>query len=315
MSLLRKINIAVIVFVILYAGIAILQPNYLEPAGIMNFLRRATPLAVLACGQIFVLVAGGFDLSMGALVTLTVIGGSMLTDNDPGNTAWAILVLYAIGLGVGLVNGLVVTVLRVPSIIATLGMLLSLNGVAMMWSGGSPRGYLPDNFRFFGRFTFRDVPLVGSFPVAVVVLVVVALAAWWGLQKTVFGKRVFAIGDNPRAASLSGVRVEATRIAAFVISALAAVTGGILLGGFGGVSVDVGSGLELQAIAACVIGGVQLMGGRGSVIGAVAGALTLFALFTLLNLLGLPQPLKDTAQGVILISAVASGAWRRRRAG
>ena len=315
MSLFRKINIAVIVFVILYAGIAILQPNYLEPAGIMNFLRRATPLAVLACGQIFVLVAGGFDLSMGALVTLTVIGGSMLTDNDPGNTAWAILVLYAIGLGVGLVNGLVVTVLRVPSIIATLGMLLSLNGVAMMWSGGSPRGYLPDNFRFFGRFTFRDVPLIGSFPVAVVVLVVVALAAWWGLQKTVFGKRVFAIGDNPRAAALSGVRVEATRIAAFVISALAAVTGGILLGGFGGVSVDVGSGLELQAIAACVIGGVQLMGGRGSVIGAVAGALTLFALFTLLNLLGLPQPLKDTAQGVILISAVASGAWRRRRAG
>ncbi|MBN9019074.1 MAG: ABC transporter permease [Rhizobiales bacterium] len=315
MSLFRKINIAVIVFVILYAGIAILQPNYLEPAGIMNFLRRATPLAVLACGQIFVLVAGGFDLSMGALVTLTVIGGSMLTDNDPGNTAWAILVLYAIGLGVGLVNGLVVTVLRVPSIIATLGMLLSLNGVAMMWSGGSPRGYLPDNFRFFGRFTFRDVPLFGSFPVAVVVLVVVALAAWWGLQKTVFGKRVFAIGDNPRAAALSGVRVEVTRIAAFVISALAAVTGGILLGGFGGVSVDVGSGLELQAIAACVIGGVQLMGGRGSVIGAVAGALTLFALFTLLNLLGLPQPLKDTAQGVILISAVASGAWRRRRAG
>ncbi|SHO65955.1 ribose transport system permease protein [Pseudoxanthobacter soli DSM 19599] len=315
MNLIRTINIAVIVFVVLYAAIAILQPNYLEPGGIMNFLRRATPLAVLACGQVFVLVSGGFDLSMGALVTLTVIGGSMLTDNDPANTAWAILVLYAIGLCVGLLNGLVVTVLRVPSIIATLGMLLSLNGVAMMWSGGSPRGYLPDNFRFFGRFTFRDVPVVGSFPVTVVVLVAVALVAWWGLQKTVFGKRIFAIGDNPRAAALSGVRVDATRIAAFVISALAAVTGGIILGGFAGVSVDVGSGLELQAIAACVIGGVQLMGGRGSVVGAVAGAFTLFALFTLLNLLGLPQPLKDTAQGVILISAVASGAWRRRRGG
>jgi ribose transport system permease protein len=88
-----------------------------------------------------------------------------------------------------------------------------------------------------------------------------------------------------------------------------------MLGGFGGVSVGVGSGLALQAIAACVIGGVQLMGGRGSVVGAVAGALALFALFTLLNLVGLPQALRDTAQGLILISAVASGAWRLRHVG
>ncbi len=130
-----------------------------------------------------------------------------------------------------------------------------------------------------------------------------------------FGQRVLAVGDNPRAAELAGVRVAATRIAAFVISALSAVTGGIMLGGFGGVSVGVGSGLALQAIAACVIGGVQLMGGRGSVVGAIAGAFSLYALFTLLNLVGLPQPLKDTAQGLILISAVASGAWRQRRAG
>ena len=185
----------------------------------------------------------------------------------------------------------------------------------MMWSGGSPRGYLPDNFRAFGRFAFRDVPLVGMFPLAVAVLVAAAGLAWWGLHATVFGRRVFAVGDNPRTAELAGVRVGATRVAVFVVSALSAVTGGILLGGFGGVSVDVGSGLELQAIAACVIGGVQLMGGRGSIAGAVAGALTLFALFTLLNLVGLPQPLRDTAQGLILISAVASGAWRRRRAG
>jgi ribose transport system permease protein len=185
----------------------------------------------------------------------------------------------------------------------------------MMWSGGSPRGYLPDNFRFFGRYVLHDVPVVGTFPIAAGLLVLVAALGYWGLQVTVFGKRIFAIGDNPRAAALAGVRVAATRIAAFVISALSAVTGGIMLGGFGGVSVGVGSGLALQAIAACVIGGVQLMGGRGTVVGAIAGALSLFALFTLLNLVGLPQPLKDTAQGLILISAVASGAYRLRRTG
>jgi len=104
------------------------------------------------------------------------------------------------------------------------------------------------------------------------------------------------------------------RVGVFVISALSAVTAGVMLGGFGGVSVDVGRGLELQAIAACVVGGVQLLGGRGTLVGAVAGALTLTTLFTLLTLLGLPQPLKETAQGFILIAAVAIGAWRRRRA-
>jgi ribose transport system permease protein len=194
-------------------------------------------------------------------------------------------------------------------------MLLSLNGAALMWSGGAPRGYLPDNFRAFGRHVFRDVPVVGTLPLAVVVLVVVVALAAWLLHGTVFGRRVFAVGDNPRAAELAGIRVRAVRVAVFVVSALGAVTGGIMLGGFAGVSTDVGQGLELQAIAACVIGGAQLLGGRGGVVGAVAGALSLFALFTLLNLLGLPQPLRDTAQGLILISAVATGAFSRRRAG
>jgi len=311
----RHINIAVIVFIVLYACVGFLQPSYLEPTGFMNFLRRSAPLAILAMGQLFVLIVGGFDLSMSALVTLTVIGGSMLANNDPANTWWTIAALYGIGLAVGGLNGVIVSFLRVPSIIATLGMLLCVDGTAMMWSGGSPRGYLPDNFRAFGRLVLHDVPVVGTFPIAVGVLIVATSLAWWALHVTVFGHRIFAVGDNPRAAELAGVPVSATRIVAFVISALSAVTGGIMLGGFGGVSVGVGTGLALQAIAACVIGGVQLLGGRGSVVGAVAGALSLLALFTLLNLVGLPQPLKDTAQGLILISAVASGALRLRRAG
>ena len=312
---MRSLNVGVVTFVVLFAAVALKQPSYLEPAGFTNFLRRAAPLAILASGQVFVTVSGGFDLSVGSLVTLTVIGASMITGGDPALTWIAIAALYGIGLVTGVVNGLAVAYLKVPSIIATLGMLLSVNGVAMMWSGGSPRGYLPDNFRAFGRLVFRDVPVVGTLPLAVVVLLAVALIAGWGLHRTVFGRRVFAVGDNARAAELAGIRVDLTRIAAFMISALSAVTAGILLGGFGGVSTDVGQGLELQAIAACVVGGAQLMGGKGSVVGVVFGALSLFALFTLLNLLGLPQALRDTAQGLILISAVASGAFRRRTGG
>jgi ribose transport system permease protein len=294
------------------AAIAWFNPSFIEPAGLMNFLRRAAPLAVLTCGQLFVLVTGGFDLSVGSLITLTVIGASLLTLGDPSRTWSAIGLLYAVGLAVGLINGLVVHRLRVPSIIATLGMLLMLKGVALSWSGGSPRGYLPENFRDFGRLVWHDIPIVGVLPLAVIVLVIFVVIAAWLLHAMQFGKLALAIGDNARAAELSGVPVGRVRIAAFVISAISGVTAGILIGGFSGVSVDAGNGMDLQAIAAAVVGGVQLLGGRGSVPGALAGALTLYALFTLLNFLGLPQPVRVAVQGVILIAAAAA-AWRQRR--
>ena len=307
------VNAGLVIFLALYAAIAFLQPNYLEPGLFMNFLRRAAPLVILACGQLYVILTGGFDLSMGAVATLAVLAASILINGDP-ETTWAVIgTLYVMGIAVGLVNGLVVAFLKVPSIIATLGAMLSVNGLALAWSGGAARGDLPDNFRNLGRLVWRGVPLVGTLPLAAVVLAGFVALAWWGLNGTVYGKRALAVGDNPRAAELAGTPVAATRILAFVVSAVSAVTAGILIGGFSGVSVNAGEGLELQAIAACVIGGAQLLGGRGSIWSAVFGALSLFALFTLLNLIGLPQALRDSIQGVILIAAVGASLWRTRR--
>ena len=304
------VNAGLVIFLALYAGIAFLQPNYLEPGLFMNFLRRAAPLVILACGQLYVILTGGFDLSMGAVATLVVLAASILINGDP-ETTWAVIgVLYAMGIAVGLVNGLVVAFLKVPSIIATLGTMLSVNGLALAWSGGAARGDLPDNFRNLGRLVWRDVPVLGALPLAAIVLAGFVALAWWGLNGTVYGKRALAVGDNPRAAELAGTPVAATRILAFVVSAVSA---GILMGGFSGVSVNAGEGLELQAIAACVIGGAQLLGGRGSIWSAVFGALSLFALFTLLNLIGLPQALRDSIQGLILIAAVGASVWRGRR--
>jgi ribose transport system permease protein len=312
MKLSLKLNPVFIVLALLIAAITWYNPGFIEPAGLMNFLRRAAPLVVLTCGQLFVLISGGFDLSAGSLITLTVIAGSLLTLGDPAMTWPAIAALYVIGLAAGAANGLIVHFLKVPSIITTLGMLLLLKGAALLWSGGSPRGYLPENFRAFGRLVWHDIPLLGILPLAVIVLVVVVAIAFWLLHVTNFGKLVLAIGDNARAAGLAGVGVGRIRVAAFVLSALSAVTSGILIGGFAGVSVDAGEGMDLQAIAAAVVGGVQLLGGRGTVMGAVAGALTLYALFTLLNFIGLPQPIRESVQGVILIAAAAA-AWRQRR--
>ncbi|MEJ8308208.1 ABC transporter permease [Agrobacterium larrymoorei] len=307
------INAGLVIFILLYAAIAFIQPSYLEPGLFMNFLRRAAPLVILACGQLYVILTGGFDLSMGAVATLVVLAASMLINGDPEAT-WAVIgALYVMGISVGLLNGLVVAFLKVPSIITTLGTMLLVNGLALAWSGGAARGDLPENFRNFGRLVWRDVPLIGALPLAALVLAAFVALAWFGLNGTVYGKRALAVGDNPRAAEVAGTPVAAIRILAFVVSAISAVTAGILLGGFSGVSVNAGEGLELQAIAACVIGGAQLLGGRGSIWSAVFGALSLFALFTLLNLLGLPQALRDSIQGVILIAAVGVSMWRTRK--
>ncbi len=312
---LPKINPVFFVLAALLVAITLSNPNFVEPTGYMNFLKRAAPLAILAAGQIYVIVSGGFDLSVGSVITLTVVGSSMLLNNNADATWWVIPVMYAVGLAVGVVNGLVVSYLRVPSLIATLGMMITLNGAAFMWSSGSPRGYLPETFRFFGRTNIQGIPLIQFLPVALLVLIVVGICLFWLMHRTNLGRLLHAIGDNPRAAQMSGVPLERVRIIAFVVSSLSAVTAGILLGGFAGVSTDVGVGYELQAITACVIGGAQLLGGRGSVPASIAGALTLTAIFTLLNFLGLPQPVRQVVQGLILVAAVALAMFRRRRTG
>ncbi|MBP6470807.1 MAG: ABC transporter permease [Chloroflexi bacterium] len=310
---LRKIAPIYIVLILLLIGIGTQNPSFLEPAGFLNLLRRAAPLMVLTAGQLFVIVTGGFDLSVGSIMSLTVIGAALLINNDPVNTWWVILVLLGIGIVVGLLNGFIVSYLNVPSLIATLGMLLTLRGAGLYWTGGAPRGYLTDNFRMFGRGWIEPFPLIERFPYAVLVLIIVSGLVIFLFTQTNLGRQLLAIGDNPRAALLAGIPVEKMRIVAFVLSAVTAVIAGILQGGFGGVNPEAGEGYELQAISAAVLGGAVLGGGRGSMPAAIAGALALEALFTLLNLLGLPKPLRDAVQGLIIISAVAYGAYRSRR--
>jgi ribose transport system permease protein len=310
--MLRRIHPSYFALILLLIVIAYYNPNFLTPIGIMNFLRRSASLCIVSLGQMFVLITGGFDLSVGSLITLTVMGSALMINNDPTLTWGAIAIVYAIGVASGLFNGLVVSYLKVPSIIATLGALLSLKGIALAWSGGSPQGYLPDNFRQFGRVTLHDVPIVDVLPIAVIVLVVVVAVCAWLFYGTTFGRLALAVGDNPRAAELAGARVRMVRIVAFLVSAMSAVTAGILLGGFAGPAQDVGDGFDLQAIAANVLGGTQLLGGKGSVAGVVAGSLTLTALFTVLNLIGLPKPLRDAVQGGILIAAVAYSMRRQK---
>jgi ribose transport system permease protein len=207
---------------------------------------------------------------------------------------------------------LAVTLLKVPSLIATLGMLL-LKGGGLYWTGGAPKGYLTDNWRFFGRGYIENVPILGRFPVSVVILLVIAAISIYFFHKTNLGKQILGIGDNARASQLSGVKVNRIRIMAFIISAVFAAIAGTMIGGYGGISIVAGDGLEMQAVSAAVIGGTLLLGGRGTVPTVIFGALTLEALFNLLNLLGLPKPYRDAVQGLIIIGAVAYAAISTRK--
>ncbi|WP_433120519.1 ABC transporter permease [Micromonospora sp. CA-246542] len=289
--------------------IAFVQPDFLAPGSLMSFLGRSAPIILLAAGQYFVIVSGEFDLSVGSLVTAQVVVAARLIDSDPSRT-WPVVALLLVGGAfVGLVNGLVTTVLRVPSFITTLGMFLILVGAVYLWSDGAPKGGLSEEFRRFGRRAIEDVPLLGRIPYALLVLVVVAAIAVV-LTRSDFGRTLVAVGDNPRTAELSGVRVNLTKTIAFVLSGVAAAVAAILLGGYSGVSFQAGVGLEFAAITAVVLGGVALGGGRGSVVGAMLGALTLETLFALMNFTGVSGALRSTVQGVIILLAVAVSASR-----
>ncbi|GAA0389739.1 MULTISPECIES: ABC transporter permease [Micromonospora] len=297
------------VLVVLLVLVAARQPDFLSPPSLMSFLGRSAPIILLAAGQYFVIVSGEFDLSVGSLVTAQVVVAARLIDSDPSRTWPVVLVLLAGGALVGLVNGLITTRLRVPSFVTTLGMFLILVGAVYLWSDGAPKGGLTDQFRQLGRRAVEDVPVFGRLPYALLVLLVLAVAAVL-LMRSDFGRTLVAVGDNPRTAQLSGVRVWRTRTIAFVLSGLAAAVAAILIGGYGGVSFQAGAGLEFGAITAVVLGGVALGGGRGSVVGAMLGALTLELLFALMNFYGVSGALRPSVQGAIILLAVAVSARR-----
>ncbi|MGE5072618.1 MAG: ABC transporter permease [Anaerolineae bacterium] len=309
----RRIPPVYFIFFAVFIALGFLNQGYRSMNGVMTFLRTASPLAVLAVGEMMVLATGGFDLSIGSMVTLVVLASSLLLNNDPAMALPAIGIMLGLGLLVGLTNGFVVSYLKVPSFIATLGMMLLVKGGALYWVGGAPRGYLTDNWRAFGRNYFENVPVFGRVPYALLILLVIAGVSYYLFHRTNFGKQILAIGDNVRASQLSGVRVRLVRIITFVICSIFAIVGGIMIGGYGGVNVTIGEGLEMQSIAACVVGGVMLGGGKGSVPNAIFGAFTMQAIVNLLNLLGLPKPYKDAVQGLIIIAAVAYSAYSTRR--
>ncbi|QGH70031.1 ABC transporter permease [Pseudactinotalea sp. HY158] len=301
------------VFVVLVAlalVMVFLNPGFYEPPSLMAFLRSAAPLVILAIGQYFVIVSGEFDLSVGSLVGAQVVIAARLIDGEESRTWPVIALMIGFGLVVGLVNGLATTLLRVPSFITTLGTMLMLYGAIRMWTGGSPTGALSESFRQWGRMGI-EMPVLRQLPYAAIIMVVIAVVGIYVMRSS-YGQVLVVTGDNDTAATFAGGRVWLVRTGAFVLSSLMATVAGILIGGFAGVTAQVGQGMEFTAITAVVLGGVLLGGGRGWIVGAIAGALTYQLLERLLVQLAMPSTLNPLIQGVIIIAAVAFAANQSR---
>jgi ribose transport system permease protein len=258
-------------------------------------------VAVLAVGMTIVLVHGGIDLSVGAVAGLT--GGLVAYLMGHGvPMGWAFVDALLLGTALGLINGLVITRLGVPDFIATLAMLGVARGLLFVWTQGVPFiDYVTDPYRTVGGLD----KIVWQITLPMVIVVIVAGLAALMLRRSRFGSHVRATGSNREGARLAGVAVDRVKVIVYALSgALAALVGIILAGQLTTVQPGMGEGLELRAIAAAILGGAALTGGRGSIVGAVVGAITLSVIQNIINLSGINPAWETTIVGAILLAAV-----------
>ncbi len=275
---------------------AFAQPNYL-----FNILRQVAPVGIAASGVTLVMILGGVDLSVGAVISLTAVLCAALMAGEAANLPMAVAACLAAGLAIGGLNGFLVAFSRVSPFILTLGMGAAVTGLTLMFTGGTAKGIVSPGYREF--FNYRIEGLVPVLALALLVAVIAVLAIERG---TVFGKQLFLVGSNHEAAIVSGLPVRAVTIGAYALSGLFGALGGMALLARSGVSsTSAGQGLEFQVLAAVVLGGTTFEGGRGGVAGTLAGVLVLAIAFNLVNISGLPYQMQLVVMGAIIISASA----------
>jgi ribose/xylose/arabinose/galactoside ABC-type transport system permease subunit len=285
---------------VLTVGAALFAPGFRSPNNLQNVLTNAAPLGVVVLGQCLVILVRGFDLSVASVMATAAV----IATSFDGSTNWSVVPILAVSLlmalVVGSVNGYLVTRRKVSPFLATLAMMIVLQGLRFAWTKGAASGRVPELIRVVGT------QAVYGIPINLLLLLVLALIVGITLQRTTFGRKVYMVGGNPRAAELIGINVEWVTFSCYVLSSAFAAVGGLVLVGYVG-SVDnwVGRGYELNSIIATVMGGVSLAGGRGTVFGALVGAFVLTEIFNIALLLGFPVQFQWVVKGVVILLAVA----------
>ena len=311
-TVLREAGIGVALLA-LVGVFAVLSPIFLTPTNITNIFTQISINVILAVGMTFVILIGGIDLSVGSVMAFcAVVAGTVLKLEglDTGAAiGLALLASIVVGALCGLANGAVSAYWGIPSFIVTLGMLNIARGAALQWTQARSLYEFPDAFNDFGSAT-----LLGAPAIFLVALALVALG-WFVLNRTVFGRLIYAIGNNEEAVRLAGHNVMGYKIAAFVICGAAVGVGAVIYMTRLTIASPIsGIGFELNAIAAVIIGGTSLSGGRGSIVGTLLGACIIGVLANGLILIGMSDFLRQMVTGFVIILAVVLDAYRARLA-
>jgi len=298
----RELGI-VLALIIVVGATTIDNHLFLSATSIQNLLSSASIIALLAIGETIVIVTRNVDLSIGSVLGISAYATGVLYRDHP-HISILLVFLAALGIGVlcGVVNGAIVTLARVPSLVVTLGTLYIIRGIDGAWAGGNQvnSSMLPGNFNKIGYGTFLGIPYLG-----IIAIVGVAIATY-AMRSFRTARDFYAIGSDPEAARLTGIPVGSRVFLAFVLSgAIAGVSGAIWLSYYGSVDAIAGVGYEFQVIAAVVVGGVAIFGGSGTVLGAALGALLLNTINSALVVVNVSSFWSSAVAGAMLIGAIA----------
>ncbi len=294
-------------FLLLAAILSVSNEFFLTAGNISNVLLQTSINGVLAIGMTFVILTRGIDLSVGSVVALAgIVSASFATGSATAGIVgapYSPFIAIPVGLGVGIacgaLVGIIVSRFSVPAFVATLGMLSAARGLTLIYGGGKPVPALTPDFRWIGTGNIAGVPM------PVVILAIVFAVSWWVLNRTRFGRYIYAVGGNPHAANTSGINVSRLRFSVYIISGgLSGLAGMILAARTGSALPQAGIAYELDAIAAVVIGGTSLSGGVGRITGTLIGALIIGVMNNGLDLMGIQSYYQQVLKGALIVGAV-----------
>lgn len=286
--------------IILIVIVSVLNPSFLEPLNILNLLRQVSINALIAFGMTFVILTGGIDLSAGSILALSsaFVANMMVAGFDP---ILSIIIGVALGGVMGMINGLMITKGKMAPFIATLATMTIFRGLTLVYTNGNPITGLGDSlaFQLFGRGYLLGIP------VPAITMIITFAVLWVVLHKTSFGRKTYAIGGNEKASLVSGIKVSRVKIMIYSLAGmLSALAGAILTSRLNSAQPTAGTSYELDAIAAVVLGGTSLTGGRGRIVGTLIGVLIIGILNNGLNLLGVNSFYQMVVKGVVIAIAV-----------
>jgi len=296
--------------IVILAFFTVLSPDFLTYSNVISILFSTVVIGTLALGVTFVIITAGIDLSIGTGMSLCAVMCGMFIVNWHAPLVVGVLLAILFGGLIGFINGFNVAILKIPPFIATLAMMLVAEGLALVFSQSTPIYFTNPGFSAIS--TGNLIPGV-TFPTAVIILIIAALIAGFVLHKTVLGRYTYSIGSNEEATALSGINVRKWLILIYTFAGLFTGLAGVMISArLGSAQPALGSGYELQAIAAVVIGGTSLFGGKGTIIGTVIGALIMSSLSNGLEIVSVPQEWQSVILGVVILGAVYTDNIRRR---